>query len=561
MRFQKLWIAILVVFGAVACAVVAAFLITYDLNGYREDIAAAVSARTGVPVVIDGDLKGTLGAGSPTLVAEGIHAADGRGALTARRLEIKLALAPLLRRRELVIDSLDVSDAILSNHRQTVNISRLTIVMGDPDDPLTLALSGEYGGVPVVIAGSLTPLSAVQAGGADAVLDLQGTFGILNWTLKGQPSRTMAIDLGHSQVSTTVSIDTSQALPQVRGAISATVLDLPQLKAALTATDGTTAPGDTPPAEATPPLSPVLPAATSSLFSNNALPWMVLKAFNGKIDLHADHMILFNGGIVNNVSASAIVDKNMLMVSPLNLDVGGGQMIATLQAQGQTHTVTVDGGAKGMTVAALLAQLFRSNLEGTVPLEASFHLTGTGDTPAALMANLGGQTLVTLGSGQLSADTMAWLPAPLRSEKPVDVQCGVINVHATNGVVRWNRQVAVETRKINAISSGMVDFAHETVDFTVYPQVKGDGFDVSGEILVEGPLARPHISFSKGVHIGDSRSAPASSVCLEAQATTIGSAVPTADAPSDEVNFRHPSHPPLSAYGKTDNLLNKLFGK
>jgi hypothetical protein len=82
-----------------------------------------------------------------------------------------------------------------------------------------------------------------------------------------------------------------------------------------------------------------------------------------------------------------------------------------------------------------------------------------------------------------------------RTERYTQVECVVINVPVTKGVVTVDRTVAIETSNVGIAMAGTINLGSETIDLSIRPQAK-KGIGVGGLanlVKVKGTLADPSV--------------------------------------------------------------------
>lgn len=136
-----------------------------------------------------------------------------------------------------------------------------------------------------------------------------------------------------------------------------------------------------------------------------------------------------------------------------------------------------------------------------------FKLEGAGSNPRAIAASMNGRFLTSIGPGQINnsaikrigADVLMQLvrtfdPAE-KSGQVTRMQCGVVLFDVEKGIAMTDRGIAVETKRMNVIGSGTINFRTEAIDLALRAQPR-DGVGLSASTLgnmirVGGTLAAP----------------------------------------------------------------------
>lgn len=238
---KRALIALLSLF-VVAAGAMAAFLLTFDVNRYKDALDALVERQTGRRVEIAGDIR-FVPSLLPTLAVEGVALGNAPWAqesdfLRVEHAEAQVALLPLLQRRievrridlrgltlelrtgangernwvmtragggeqrilssalrDLAIDQVAIEDAVIRYRAagaaqvHELAIEELHAAADSPDSPVTVGLAGRYRAHAVTARGTLGSWTVLAAGGT-VTADLTGEIGAVSYRMKGELPRT-----------------------------------------------------------------------------------------------------------------------------------------------------------------------------------------------------------------------------------------------------------------------------------------------------------------------------------------------------------------------------------
>jgi len=247
------------------------------------------------------------------------------------------------------------------------------------------------------------------------------------------------------------------------------------------------------------------------LIPDAALPVAALRGAQADIHvrLHAERIQL-RGGEFRAVDARLRLEQGRLTVEHLRAQALGGELRAALDWNARERPAV-------MALRARLAQFEPARLaalagvreppvQGAVS-DLEIELRGAGDDLRTLAGSLDGRVLLASGKGRIQNNltdlvgasllyTLAQTLNPFASEDPATkLQCAVAHFTLEEGVARAERGLAMETRKVNVIGSGLVDLRTERIDFGAKPKAKqGLGINVASLtdfIRVGGTLANP----------------------------------------------------------------------
>ncbi|MGC2857058.1 AsmA family protein [Novispirillum sp. DQ9] len=429
----------------------------------------------------------------------------------------------------------------------TLALENLDLSAEGREAPLTVALKGAYDGLPFDARGVLGPLSRLTAGGAPYPVALTGTVGgvavaadgklaeplagrgadlavtleattlaglepltgplpalpplALKGVLKGGGAdwalSDMTLKAGRSTVAGTLSLALAKAKPVVRANLQAALVDLGELLPK----GGDAAQGQAPAAKG------------DRVFSSDPLPLDGLDAANVTFDLEVARLVLPDGIALEGLGAKGHLRDGRLAVDPAQARLGGGIVKGTLIADassGKGLAVSADISGDKVVLGTLFADMARSDLLTGAPTNLALDVKAAGASLAGLMGSLDGTVRLSVGEGRINQALIDWAGAdvinqlaetlnPLAEKREyADMICAAVNLRARDGVIEYDRAIALETTRMSVVSSGAIDLGAEKLDVAVRPYPK-DGVGISAGKLAEmvrlrGSLAAPQVA-------------------------------------------------------------------
>ncbi|MCF8479032.1 MAG: AsmA family protein [Rhodospirillum sp.] len=221
-----------------------------------------------------------------------------------------------------------------------------------------------------------------------------------------------------------------------------------------------------------------------------------------------------------------------------------GQATVTVQEDGATGLV-LNAKGKGVVVGDLLDLVG----DGSSPLtggatDLTLSLKGSGTSPHSIAASLNGQILISMGKGEVDSALVDLMGGDVvsqvsdlinpfgRSNRKTALRCVVVNTPVKDGVITWDRQVAVETDRMTVASVGTVALGTETLDVGVKPRPReGIGLEAGiGKVTqlfrVTGTFAKPEVDVDLGSAVVE---AAGTATKLGAAVATLGGTVALED--------------------------------
>jgi hypothetical protein len=256
---------------------------------------------------------------------------------------------------------------------------------------------------------------------------------------------------------------------------------------------------------------------TAKVFSAAPLPIEGLQAMD--IDLKVrNKQVLLPAWALDDVILDILLKSGNLEVKPFKFSVGGGQAEVrfALRSKEKPAALTAVLDVDRLEIGPMLDKLGSPrNVEGN--LDANFDLNGSGNSVAALMAGLNGNTRLAMGSGQVASRYLELLEkylgsGILRMINPFEekreftpVNCFVNSIEIRDGLA--DIKILLDTDRTSIIGAGDIDLKTEALDLGIKPTPKkgampaGISFSfrqLSQPFRLGGSLAAPSLALDAG---------------------------------------------------------------
>ncbi len=547
--------------GAVVLLLVAVSVVvaTLDVNTLVAPLAGEVKRATGRELTVRGrsDLSISL---EPSLRLRDVTLANKPGAsvrdmLTAREVEVQVALLPLLRRRlevtrftlvephialetdatgqgnwafgrdtpkknapdgsapaafalgvgEFAVErgTVDFRDG-RTGETTSVEIDRLFVRAREPGAPVVAEFAGRVQGIPIALEGSLGPLDALVQRRFPLPMTVEGQVAGTPLKARAQLSapqeaplemRELLLSFGASHVNGTLSVATGGVRPSLRFTLSSPMLRLADL-----------------------PIAAGLPAggraATQAAAGNRYLfpPTQVsldgLRSVDGRGTLAIEHLVLPSGRTLDNVNATLALSNGRLELAPFAAAVFGGTVngkVVIDAIAGREPSLDIALAGHGLDLAQLLKVSGVTHEVRGGKTEATVDLHLHGRSPRAWAADARGTVVLSMGPAQLPRMEAGVAPAldqvlsainPFRGTDAItDLRCAVVRLPLAGGVARIDRSIAMETSRLGIAAAGTIDLRSETLDLALRSKVREkvnlDVAQFASLVHVSGPIAAP----------------------------------------------------------------------
>ncbi len=311
--------------------------------------------------------------------------------------------------------------------------------------------------------------------------------------------------------------------------------------------------------------APIIPAYGLHLDGLGLWPALAIR-------IDAERLVLPGDLAFDRLRTDLLLDQGKLALSPIQADLAGGGLNGILIADGTgaapSYGLALVG--DGLMLGRLLDQVGLEDMVDGGPLRLDVALAGSGGDTRALAKTLRGGLMVDVGDGVLhhgklgrAGEEAAWLDALIRGVDPladeVDqsrLRCVVANLRAKDGVVLWDRGLALETERLAIATTGSVSLGGGRVDVGILPGAREDLMDLPSRLTrLHGRLADPRVTVNAVTALGPAEpertatenapGTPGATLALDAIAASLLDAEAPDPAPCRTAQGRKP--PPLRA--------------
>jgi len=543
---------------------------TVDPSQFVGPVLARAKAATGRDITVGGGIELKVGL-APRVVVNDVRVGnapwgEAPDLLSAKRLELQVALLPLLRQRfevvrlnlvdpvialetnadgrgnwelhpspgtgavpaseagpgGLAIGNLAVSRGRLTYRdgpagRETqVSIDELALSARDANAPIDVELRGTIDGIAVALTGKLPPLAAFSDRSVPSVVSVRGEVAGRKTAVSVNVRRDdnlvalqdLEVAFGASDVKGRVDIRTGGGKSAWTVDLASSALDVADLPAPRVS-------------ESAPAAKAVRGASSRFVFTDAAFPFDALRSQRADGEVTIGRLTLAQGRTLERVRSKFTLRDGRLDAPALQASAFGGTLSGSLAVdatRGRAPTVALRLEGRELDLTALLGATGVKREARGGKTSVSLDVTMRGDSPRQWMSSINGRAQAVVGPATLvnstldptaTFDRLAEAVNPFRSVNPTtELRCAVIRLPLAAGVAKVDRSIAMETREIDASMSGTLDFRSETIDLSIRPRVR-QGIPI--EIPQIAELVRFRGSFTK----------PAVSIDAVASAATI----------------------------------------
>ncbi|NNE38920.1 MAG: AsmA family protein, partial [Gammaproteobacteria bacterium] len=365
-----------------------------------------------------------------------------------------------------------------------------------------LDISGNLGDLLISMNGNIANLTDIPSGSVTLSLEVdslsrlntlagtdlpdQGPLlfnGILNFT-DSNNLRLNEINLQLAELAITgdFAANTAGAVPMITATLESDVLDL----------------------------SPFMPEEAEEdvefLFPRDPLPLASLAAVNADLTFNANRIITPSVEVTENELSISLNDGNLRLANGSAIAGGNSSALIQLDTINDSQArLSTDISGDSIMLELLPHEEDRWFTGGATTI--AINGTGTGGSVAEIMGSLNGNILIQVGEARMPNSGIDMFGAdiilstfnklnPLSSQEDFSLlECAVINLPVDDGIIKLDRQIAVQTSKMHMVGSGEINLKNEELNLGVKPYAKeGVGLNLSsiaGAAKIGGTLANP----------------------------------------------------------------------
>ena len=302
--------------------------------------------------------------------------------------------------------------------------------------------------------------------------------------------------IGRSDISGTLQVDTAQARPLLTGALVSRRLDLADLGPAVGRPHPAPAlaPGET--------VKPATPAPAAHVLPNLALDTTRWASLDADVTLKAQSLVHSQSLPLEQLQMRAVLKDRQLTLDPLDFGIAGGQLKAQVALDGRAAPLR--GRAKAQLRGLKLAQLLPAAALGRTSvglLGGELDLSGQGDSVGRMLATANGRVSLVAQRGEISRLLMEQtglhlleiLSLNLTGDQTIALNCLVADFVVADGMM-GARALVLDTAVNTLVGRGSINLAQETLDLTIVPHTKvASAVALRTPFNVKGSLREPRV--------------------------------------------------------------------
>ncbi|MFL6623193.1 MAG: AsmA family protein [Sulfurifustis sp.] len=307
----------------------------------------------------------------------------------------------------------------------------------------------------------------------------------------------LALTLGRTSLFGRVRVELPGGLPKVSATIRAPTIDLSTIPTAKTTSFET--------------------SVARGLDSTERLNVEWMRRFDADLDLAADKIRLPKGQFLYRPSTHVRLRKGRLTLAPVRLQLSpesapiSARLIVQDAPLGIRATATI--AAASLPLRDLLALVRSPAAMQGAATQIDVELRSAGRSPRELVGSLNGNAKLIVGPGRFPSSKVDFGASLLtqllgvtqpKEGRHAELVCAAAYFPIRDGVVKMDRNLALQTSNVTIIASGIADLRNRVMDMYVYTRAtEGLGIEagkLTNMLKIQGSLSKPSVGINpKGV--------------------------------------------------------------
>ncbi len=209
------------------------------------------------------------------------------------------------------------------------------------------------------------------------------------------------------------------------------------------------------------------------------------------------------------VIARTTLNDGILTANPVQIRTIAGPINAAVRVQNILSTPMVQVTFNGENVNLDKIKTLKSYLSGSTA-NLSGKVTTTGKNMAEMLSHLTGHVEFEATQGKIVNKWFNDLPETIKlvqknksfsysqTDRENTLYCAAVNLNIQNGVIKMDKNIAVETSALNVVLSGQVNLPSQTMSLSMAPSLPSNAnsnlLNAARLIKIEGPFQKPKIT-------------------------------------------------------------------
>ena len=269
-------------------------------------------------------------------------------------------------------------------------------------------------------------------------------------------------------------------------------------------------------------ISLVSTVEAASFVPATPLDLSALNILNADAKINISQLVVNQDLSLNNVALTAKLNKGVLSLNPLSVDLGGGQVTGNATINSQQKTFAADLTGKNIVLQKMLPYLAQPKTgafgitEGGVT-DLRLKLNSQGSDLRKIVENLDGQAILIVDRSTIQTGSLKYLQGNLLTsilktlnvrtkERNMILKCAVARADIQNGLVKFPKGIVFHAKSLTVVSDGTLNLKNDNLNLTIKPfngKIKDTNVvqAISSLLKVEGTVQNPRLTLDNSAVI------------------------------------------------------------
>ncbi len=260
-------------------------------------------------------------------------------------------------------------------------------------------------------------------------------------------------------------------------------------------------------------------ANATALVPATPIDYNLLNVIDGKATLRLAKLVVNKDITLDNINLVANVNNGVLLLKPVELSIGDGHVFATASVDASVQTINANIKSENIKLQDINKEFLIKDAKdfgivsgGVIDVDAN--LIAKGATAKELVEGLNGRAIIIANKSIVQTGKTAFLDGFLgtilnaiklgnvEKNKELDMSCAVINSDIKNGVLNFNKGIALQSKDISLVADGYVSLGNDKIALNLHPYTEDIAntslaTSLGGLLKLSGTIQKPTVALDE----------------------------------------------------------------
>ncbi len=260
-------------------------------------------------------------------------------------------------------------------------------------------------------------------------------------------------------------------------------------------------------------------ANATTLVAATPIDYSLLNIVDGKLAIDVAKLIINKDFSVKNIKATANINNGVLLLKPLEVGIGSGNIFATASVDAKSQTINANIKSQNLNLKSLDKEFLIENDKdfGIVDgggLDIDANIIAKGSTTKALLEGLNGRVIAIVNKSVVQTGKSNLLNGffgtilnaiklgNVEKNKELDLSCAVLHSDIKNGVLNFDKGIALQSKDLSLVADGYISLGNDKIALDLHPFSENIAESslastLGGLLKVSGTIQKPAVALDE----------------------------------------------------------------